>query len=90
MLIATDGTLLLDPDKLDQKLRKRGPDVGTRKVLYLDYMNVLAKDLVVDKTEFLGQGVDPGGKADYQGCSEFNPVLVFSQGRSAAVSGPRQ
>jgi len=29
--------------------------------------------------DFLGQGADAGGKADYQGCSSFNPQHVFSQ-----------
>jgi hypothetical protein len=28
---------------------------------------------------FLGQGADAKGKGDYQGCSEFNPILLFSQ-----------
>jgi len=30
-------------------------------------------------TDFLAQGADSAGKGDYQGCSEFNPVLIFSQ-----------
>ena len=29
--------------------------------------------------DFLARGEDPGGKGDYQGCSEFNPKLIFSQ-----------
>jgi hypothetical protein len=36
--------------------------------------------LILDKDkDFLGRGQDSAGKADYQGCSEFNPVLLFSQ-----------
>jgi peptidoglycan hydrolase-like protein with peptidoglycan-binding domain len=48
------------------------------------------KDLVVAKakteesykleaTQFLGRGQDKDGKADYQGCGEFNPVLLVSK-----------
>jgi hypothetical protein len=33
----------------------------------------------VDKSEFLGRGGDPGGKADVQGCGEFNPLIILSQ-----------
>jgi outer membrane protein OmpA-like peptidoglycan-associated protein len=33
---------------------------------------------VLPATAFLGRGKDAGGKADYQGCGEFNPVLMFS------------
>ena len=29
--------------------------------------------------DFLAQGIDARGKGDYQGCSRFNPLLVFSQ-----------
>ncbi|MGA2575063.1 MAG: hypothetical protein ABSH24_03465 [Bryobacteraceae bacterium] len=29
--------------------------------------------------DFLAQGANSAGKGDYQGCSEFNPVLLFSQ-----------
>src|SRR5690348_14261135 len=37
----------------------------------------------LDKADFLGIGADAGGKADYQGCSDFNPVLVFSADENA-------
>ncbi len=53
--------------------------VNTRRELFRAYMDTLCGDLVVAPTEFLGQGQDPDGKADYQGCSEFNPLLIFSQ-----------
>jgi len=33
----------------------------------------------LEKSNFLGQGQDSNGKADYQGCGEFNPAMVFSQ-----------
>ena len=35
--------------------------------------------LKLEKTDFLAQGQDKGGKGDYQGCGEFNPILLFSQ-----------
>lgn len=36
--------------------------------------------LILDKEkDFLGRGKDSAGKGDYQGCSEFNPVLIFSK-----------
>ncbi len=35
--------------------------------------------LLVNTTDFLGGGADAKGKADYQGCSRFNPQLLFSQ-----------
>src|SRR5262249_8117254 len=44
----------------------------------------------VDKSEFLGRGADPKGKADYQGCSEFNPVLRFSVDDETALSAPQR
>jgi hypothetical protein len=57
------------------------------------YMDSIARDGTgapwkVDPTEFLGGGKDPGGKADYQGCSEFNPVLRFSSADEQALSAP--
>ena len=65
----------LEPD------RDPGPITRTR--LFEVYMDFLCKDesgqpFKVEKTAFLGGGVDPDGKADYQGCGEHNPVLIFS------------
>jgi outer membrane protein OmpA-like peptidoglycan-associated protein len=56
----------------------------TREQLFLAYMDALCVDdkeqpFTIAKTEFLGQNKDPDGKADYQGCGEFNPALLFSQ-----------
>jgi hypothetical protein len=49
-----------------------------RSDLFLAYMKALLPD-AVKKTDFLGRGASPGGKADYQGCSDFNPLLILSQ-----------
>jgi hypothetical protein len=47
--------------------------------LFKAYMQKLyPAGLNLTKQDFLAQGADPGGKGDYQGCSEFNPVLIFS------------
>ena len=46
--------------------------------LYETYMKQLVpKDWSLTPTDFLSSGTDSKGK--YQGCSSFNPVLVFSQ-----------
>jgi outer membrane protein OmpA-like peptidoglycan-associated protein len=42
------------------------------------------------KTEFLGRGTDAGGKADFQGCGELNPVVVFSQEQDREFARPEQ
>jgi len=55
-------------------------NVGKRKDLFERYMeNLCGPDLKLKKEDFLGHGDDAGGKGDFQGCSEFNPVLIFSQ-----------
>jgi outer membrane protein OmpA-like peptidoglycan-associated protein len=38
-----------------------------------------AKPFEVKPEDFLAGGKDKGGKADYQGCGEFNPVFLQSQ-----------
>lgn len=73
-----------------------GKPLGTnnstnRKALYLAYMDFLCHDnagarFTVPKSGFLGQGKDAGGKADFQGCSEFNPVMVFSKAENTEFS----
>ena len=50
--------------------------------LFKAYMQKLSPaELKLTKQSFLAQGADPKGKGDYQGCSEFNPVLIFSTKR---------
>lgn len=70
----TDNGLAVDGD----------PGPNTRKKLYELYMDAICVDdagkpFSAKPEEFLGKGADPKGKADYQGCSEFNPVLLFSK-----------
>jgi hypothetical protein len=64
-----------------------GPE--TRRALFLDYMDLVCADasgapLVFTESNFLARGQDKGGKGDYQGCSEFNPLIVFSKAEDAA------
>jgi hypothetical protein len=47
------------------------------------FQKLCPKELQLSRTDFLAQGADSGGKGDYQGCSEFNPVLIFSESRQA-------
>lgn len=67
-----------------------GPD--TRKKIYLKYMDSLCVDdggkvFKIEKTQFLGGGKDARLKGDVQGCSEFNPLLLFSKSEQAAFDG---
>jgi hypothetical protein len=74
--------------KLMHKATNRpGPpptDAAGRKALFQAYMDFLCTGVSgevfkVNPADFLGRGVDKGGKADYQGCSEFNPLMLLSQ-----------
>jgi len=54
-----------------------------RGALFDRFMTALSQDpdgkpFGLPKTAFLGKGVDAKGKADFQGCSEFNPLIMFS------------
>jgi len=68
---------------------------STREKLFLAYMDKTCQDpggqpFQVDKSRFLGGGADPDGKADFQGCSEFNPLLMFSRQENQQLSKPSQ
>ena len=59
------------------------PDAADLDKLFLAYMNkICGEDFVLDKQADFLAGTDADGKGDYQGCSRFNPVLVFSQKES--------
>jgi hypothetical protein len=60
---------------------------ASRAALFRRYMDWLSSHadgtpFQLQASDFLGEGSDAGGKGDYQGCSEFNPVLVFSKADS--------
>jgi hypothetical protein len=65
-----------------------GPN--TRRALFRAYMDFLCdgEALHLQPDDFLGGGANSGGKGDYQGCSEFNPVLVFSRADAASLDQP--
>lgn len=48
---------------------------------YFDFLS----PVVHDKGEFLGKGADGKGRADFQGCSEFNPLRLLSTGETATL-----
>lgn len=53
--------------------------------LFKAYMQKLCPaNLQLTPQDFLGQGADDKGKGDYQGCSEFNPLLIFSENAQTA------
>lgn len=61
----------------------------TRAKLFPAYMDFLCgKDLALEPQDFIGKGADPDGKADYQGCGEFNPILLFSKDEAKELSKP--
>jgi hypothetical protein len=54
-------------------------DSGQRQQLFLQYMSFLCGDLKLDKSaDFLARNAGPDQKGDVQGCSRFNPLLLFS------------
>ncbi len=57
-------------------------DASTREKIFLAYMDSLYGGVFTPldkKADFLGRNADADGKADYQGCGEFNPILMFSK-----------
>ena len=44
----------------------------------------------LSKTDFLAQGAGADRKGDFQGCSEFNPLLLFSQEKQAQFDQAKQ
>src|SRR5262249_24148028 len=65
------------------------PGPATRKKLFRSYMDAICVDAqgkpfqISASRGFLARGADRAGKGDFQGCSEFNPRLIFSEKRNA-------
>ena len=53
------------------------PSTAARKDVFRAYMKTLIP-APVTKADFLGKGADKDGKADFQGCSKFNPLVLLS------------
>jgi len=68
---------------------------ATRAKLFADYMDKVCVDAAgkkyqLQKSEFLAKGADPDGKGDFQGCSEFNPFVVFSKDEAATFASDHE
>lgn len=63
----------------DARISEYRTSPGRRKQLFKDYMDYLCgPSFVLTKRDFLAGGQDSEGKGDYQGCGEFNPLVVLS------------
>ena len=73
----------------EARAKKGAHDKLTRHQIFRDYMDRLCgPDLELTKDNFLGRGADAGHKADFQGCGEFNPVLLFTKDEVREFSEP--
>jgi hypothetical protein len=54
-----------------------GSSIGTLISSYLP--KICPEELNLGPKDFLAQGTGQDGKGDYQGCSSFNPLIIFSQ-----------
>ena len=79
MLEVTDPTTATDEAHRDSELADHRGSAGKRATLFQNYMDKITAGFKLEKSDFLGQGADSKGKADYQGCGEFNPVKLFSE-----------
>ena len=76
----------------DQGLGVDGdPGPQTRARLFRAYMDTLCRDengepFQMAAADFLGCGADSAGKGDFQGCGEFNPLLMFSREENDRLS----
>jgi len=67
------------PDPDDNTVVNIANNSGQRQQLFLKYMNSLCGDLKLDKSaDFLARNAGADQKGDVQGCSRFNPLLLFS------------
>jgi hypothetical protein len=57
-------------------------DKATRAQLFAAYMDFLCA-VRLTKSDFLGGGTDPQGKADFQGCGEFNATVRPSRAQES-------
>ena len=73
------------------------PDPAARRALFKAYMDHLCTvrdpngdpvQFRLTRADFLAGGADRGGKGDFQGCGEFNPVLMFSKDENDAFKDP--
>lgn len=73
------------------KVRDITHDLSQRQQLFLKYMNALCGDLKLDKAkDFLARGAGPNHKGDVQGCSRFNPLLLFAREKESQFKNAAQ
>jgi len=78
---------------LGQPASTQPTTAGERKLLYSAFMDKICIDeagqpFTLAVEDFLGAGADAGGKADFQGCGEFNPLMMFSREESEKFAKP--
>jgi hypothetical protein len=67
------------------------PAGTTGTALYQAYMQTLyPSSFMLTPQDFLGRGSDSKRKGDVQGCSEFNPLMIFSQADSERYDQGKQ
>jgi hypothetical protein len=64
------------------------PAEGQRKAMFAAYMDLVCP-FQLQPADFLARCADSGGKGDYQGCSSFNPKLVFSAEEAQQFADPK-
>jgi hypothetical protein len=73
-------------DNVPAKMRRvTGSTTNNDNELIAGYMKVLCP-FQLSPQDFLGRGADAGGKADFQGCSEFNPLLLLAKSEDDTLS----
>ena len=93
MVAAVDPTA--SSDDRDAQVNSAKNSATVRKQLYLRYADVVCVDpggkpFTVAKQDFLGRGGDQKGKGDFQGCGEFNPVMIFSRDEQQEFDSPEE
>jgi hypothetical protein len=81
------------PNDRDAQVKSAKNSAALREQLYLRYADVVCVDpsgkpFTVSKQDFLGRGGDQKGKGDFQGCGEFNPVMIFSRDEQQEFDSP--
>jgi|HubBroStandDraft_4_1064222.scaffolds.fasta_scaffold03438_4 hypothetical protein len=67
------------PSSDDTTVANIASNSGQRRQLFLAYMEAVCGDLKLDKSaDFVARGAGPDLKGDVQGCSRFNPLMLFS------------
>jgi hypothetical protein len=70
---------------LETMRKTTGSSASTpRSALFSAYMKTLCP-FRLEKSDFLARGADPKGKGDFQGCGEFNPLVVLSEDENKSL-----